>query len=299
MRRTKKCHSEHENLERWLLTYADMITLLMAFFIMMYSMSVLNMAKFREAAISIRSGFGGLVQGQGKSVLGSSGSFSPKPATLDGSSPGADWKVVKPLVTYIEKSTELRGSTQVGRDTRGIVITMLSDNLLFDSGSADIKDRAHPLLDKVAETLDKVSNPVRVEGHTCDLPPRRGGKYPTNWELSSARATNVLRYFVEQKGLDPRLFSAAGFAGMHPFLPNTSEKNRRRNRRVDVVIVTNEPWPPPQPVNKPDGGPVETIGPADSDSGSRLGTVVPKRPLGKMNLVPDMKPVHGADTGGT
>lgn len=248
--RKKKGHDGHDNAERWLLTYADMITLLMAFFIMMYSMSVLNMSKFQQAAISIRSGFGGIVAGQGKSVLAATGSFSPKPSPIAGDSPGVDWKVVKPLVTYIETDATLRKNTQVSMDQRGVVVSMLSDNLLFDSGSADINERALPLLDKIAEMLDKVGNCIRVEGHTCDLPPRPGGSYPTNWELSTARATNMLRYFIEQKGLDPRLFSAAGYAGLHPFLPNTCEANRRRNRRVDIVIVAGEVPHPPEPMVK-------------------------------------------------
>jgi len=257
--RKKKGHEGHDNAERWLLTYADMITLLMAFFIMMYSMSVLNMAKFRAAAISIRSGFGGIIQGQGKSVLGETGAFSPKPSPIAGDKLGVDWSVVKPLVTYIEKDPNLRKNTQIARDSRGIVVTLLSDDLLFDAGSAEINSRAMPLLDKIAETLDKMGNSIRVEGHTCDLPPRPGSGYPTNWELSTARATNVLRYFVEAKGLDPRLFSAAGYAGLRPFLPNTCEENRRRNRRVEIVIVAGEPAPTsarPVELVKPLTGPV-------------------------------------------
>ena len=250
--RRRKDGEGHGNSERWLLTYADMITLLMAFFIMMYSMSVLNMNKFHEAAISIRSGFGGIIRGQGKSILGSSGSFSAKPSPIQqGDLAGAAWRAVKPLVEYIEKDKRLRKSTLVGEDQRGIVVSMLSDKLLFRPGSAEVSERAYPLLDRIAEMLDKTANNIRIEGYTCDLPPRtvpssppgRGGGergYPTNWELSTARATNVLRYFTEQKGLDAGRFSVVGYAGGRPMVPNTSEANRRRNRRVDIVIATDE-----------------------------------------------------------
>lgn len=244
--RKKKGPEGHDNSERWLLTYADMITLLMAFFIMMYSMSVLNMSKFREAAISIRSGFGGIIKGQGKSVLGTSGAYSVKPSPMTGETAVAAWKVVRPLVNYIKDDPELSKSAQVNMDSRGIVISMLSDNMLFDSGSAEIREPALPLLDKIAEMLDKVANGIRIEGHTCDLPPRSGAKYPTNWELSTARATNVLRYLLEYKGLDVNLLSAAGYAGTHPIVPNTSEQNRRKNRRVDIVIVAQNEAPPPK-----------------------------------------------------
>jgi chemotaxis protein MotB len=253
--RKKKGGGDHENAERWLLTYADMITLLMAFFIMMYSMSVLNMSKFREAAISIRSGFGGIIKGQGKSVLGSSGSFSVKPSPMSGDTAVAAWRIVRPLVNYIKMDPELSKGAKVSVDSRGIVISMLSDNMLFEPGSADIRDRALPLLDKIAEMLDKMGNGVRVEGHTCDLPPRSGGRYPSNWELSTARATNVLRYLVEDKGLDPNLFSAAGYAGLHPIVPNSCEANRRKNRRVDIVIVAQDQAPPTKPETKHEAKP--------------------------------------------
>lgn len=303
--RKKKGHEGHDNAERWLLTYADMITLLMAFFIMMYSMSVLNMAKFRAAAISIRSGFGGMIQGQGKSVLAATGAFSPKPSPIAGDSLGVEWSLVRPLVTYIEKNPRLRKNTQVARDSRGIVVTLLSDDLLFDAGSAEINSRAVPLLDKIAETLDKIGSPICVEGHTCDLPPRPGGRYPTNWELSTARATNVLRYFVEAKGLDPRLFSAAGYAGLRPFLPNTSERNRRRNRRVEIVIVAGEraaSLARPVELIKPVSGPV--VGPIAEQPSSPVPMrtipviTTPAQPTGKAASVEEIEPRRIERTGG-
>ena len=236
--RKKKGGEGHENSERWLLTYADMITLLMAFFIMMYSMSILNLSKFRQAAISIRSGFGGMVKGQGKSVLGSSGTFSIKPSPIEGDTAGVSWRILRPLVNYIEKGSG-DPSVAIGEDKRGIVITMSSDLLLFDPGSARLKPRALPVLDRITEMLEQTGNLVRVEGHTCDLPPR-GGLYPTNWELSTARATEVLRYVVEQKGLAGERFAAAGYASVRAKAPNDKEQNRIRNRRVEIVMLRPE-----------------------------------------------------------
>lgn len=241
MKRKKNEVSPNNN-DRWLLTYADMITLLMAFFIMMYSMSVLNLNKFHAAAVSIRSGFGGMIRGQGGVRPGSVVTFVGKPSPISkGEMTGGAWQTIKPLVSFIESDPQLRKSTIVGQDQRGIVISVLSDNLLFDPASADVKDKARPLLDSIAEMLDKTTNRVRVEGYTCDLPPRNTRAFPTNWELSTARAVNVLRYFTELKGLDAERFSVAGYAGLRPVVPNTSEQNRRKNRRVDIVIVTNEP----------------------------------------------------------
>lgn len=243
--RKKSAKEENDNQDRWLLTYSDMITLLMAFFLMMYSMSVLNLSKFRDAAISIRSGFGGVVRGQGKSVLSTSGLLSAQPSAIDGNKAGAEWRVLKPLVDYIENDKKLKKMAQVKETSQGIVITILSDHLLFEPGHAEVRAEALPLLDHIAETLDKVGNNIRIEGHTCNLTPR-SSKYPTNWELSTARAVNVLRYMVEQKGLDARQFSAAGYGSMKPSAPNTSEANRRKNRRVEIVIVS----PANRPVEK-------------------------------------------------
>jgi len=255
--RRKREEQSHGGLERWLLTYADMITLLMAFFIMMYSMSVLNLSKFREAAISIRSGFGGMIKGQGRSILGSSGTFGPKPSPVAGDTAGVSWRVLRPLVDYIEKG-DSNTSVAIGEDKRGIVITMSSDSLLFDPGSARLKPRALPLLDKIGEMLGRTNNLVRIEGHTCDLPPR-GGVYPTNWELSTARATDVLRYLVEQKGLPGVRFAAAGYASVRPKAPNDRERDRIRNRRVEIVILRPEAasvegatTQPPRRISNPD-----------------------------------------------
>ncbi len=237
--RKRREEPDHGGLERWLLTYADMITLLMAFFIMMYSMSVLNLAKFRQVAVSIRSGFGGMVRGQGKSVLGSSGMFGPKPSPIEGDTAGVSWRILKPLVEFVEKTGSASAATSVAEDKRGIVITLSSDKLLFDPGSARVKRQARAVLDKIAGVLGQTDNLVQVEGHTCDLPPR-GSKYATNWELSTARATEVLRYLVEEKGLSAERFSAAGYGSVRPVAPDNSGANRSRNRRVEIVILRPE-----------------------------------------------------------
>lgn len=238
MRKNRR-EEKQENLDRWLLTYADMITLLMAFFIMMYSMSVLNLSKFRAAAISIRSGFNGIMKGQGKSVMGSSGMFAPRSSTIEGDAAGVKWQVIKPLVDYIEANEKEKGAS-IGEDARGIVITLVSDNVIFEPGSAKLRPESYPMLDRVAELIDKVENRVQVEGHTCDLNPRNS-KYPTNWELSTARSTTVLRYLVEEKGLPADRFSAAGYGSVRPIMPNNSDSNRCRNRRVEIILVRPEP----------------------------------------------------------
>ncbi|MCE5314756.1 MAG: OmpA family protein [Armatimonadota bacterium] len=236
--RKRRDDGGHGNSERWLLTYSDMITLLMAFFIMMYSMSVLNLSKFREAAISIRSGFGGMIKGQGKSPLGTAGQFGPKPSAIEGDTAGVSWRVLKPLVNYIE-SGDGENTVEIGEDNRGIVITIGSDSMLFDPASAVVRAKAYPMLDKIATMLAKVDNLVLIEGHTCSLP-TNSSRYPSNWELSTARATNVLRYLVEKKQLQANRFAASGYGAVRPMALNDTNEHRKKNRRVEIVILRPE-----------------------------------------------------------
>ena len=222
---------------RWLLTYADIITLLMAFFIMLYSMSVMNLNKFREVAVSIRSGFGGMVEGQGKSILGASGQFSVNPSVIPGDTPGVPLQVVQKIQTLV-KEKDLKKVVNLRVDERGLVISLVTDKLLFAKGQAEISPVAKKVIRGIAETIRDIPNEIRIEGHTCNLPVV-SDRYPSNWELSTARATMVIRYLIEGVGIPPERLSAAGYADSKPIVPNTCEKNRALNRRVDIVIVSN------------------------------------------------------------
>lgn len=232
----KRLQDKPESLDRWLLTYADMITLLMAFFIMMYSMSVLNISKFNKAAVSIRSGFGGMLKGQGQSVFGLNTSVDPKSVSGQEIIAGVSWHVLEPFINYMESGKNKNYDISIGEDQRGIVITLSSDSLLFEPDSSEIRPQAYPVLGRIAKLLGKVNNPVQIEGHTCSLSPR-GSRYPTNWELSTNRATCILRYLTEKKSLDPGRFLAAGYGSCRPIASNSTEEGRRRNRRVEIVIL--------------------------------------------------------------
>jgi len=223
---------------RWLLTYSDMITLLMAFFIMLYSMSILNLNRFREVAISIRSGFGGLMPGQGRSTLSASGQFSIKPSPIAGESTGVPWQAVNQLQHVVNK-TRLEKVVKLRQDERGLVVSLVTDKALFAKGQADLSSKSKKTLDVVAGLLKKAPNQIRVEGHTCDLP-IVSAKYPSNWELSTARATTIVRYFIEEKGIPADRLSAAGYADSKSLVPNTNERNRALNRRVDVVLLRSD-----------------------------------------------------------
>jgi chemotaxis protein MotB len=237
---------------RWLLTYADMITLLMAFFIMMYSMSVLNLQKFREVAFSIRSGFGGAMEGGAYRRVPQGDPTIREPIRSEAPR-GRLPEVAGELEKYVRKHG-LQHQVHTRVEERGLVVSLVSDEVLFPIGSADLRPQVHALLDKIGGLLAQVPNAVTVEGHTCSLPIHTA-RFPSNWELSTQRATAVVRYLISRRKIPPDRLSAAGYADSKPLLPNTSEANRKRNRRVDIVILrTSEEreWEWEQRRNSPD-----------------------------------------------
>lgn len=242
---------EHENAERWLLTYADMITLLVAFFIMLYAMSVTNQAKFNTLAISVRSGFGNITANKPSILDGESGG-RPKPSlnpaipmkttvlpgggeSADKRSNASDSQVLKDLQKMLSQG-ELAKHVEVRMEERGIVVTILADNYTFNSGSADLKPAFRPLLDMISKEVKKVPNVVRIEGHTDNLP-ISNDRFPSNWQLSATRAANVLSYMVSNTGISPDRINCVGYGDRRPLLPNTSAANRARNRRIEIVIL--------------------------------------------------------------
>jgi chemotaxis protein MotB len=112
------------------------------------------------------------------------------------------------------------------------------EGALFDSGKADLKSEAIRLLDKIAPVLKQSQRPIRVEGHTDNVPIHTK-EFPSNWELSTARAVNVLRYLVEKHEIPPQIISAAGYGEYHPIVPNDTAQNRSRNRRVEIIILSS------------------------------------------------------------
>ena len=232
----RKRQEEHENSKRWLLTYSDMITLLMAFFIMMYSMSVLNLQKFHEVAISIRSGFGGVLTGSGTHLLNTPDGHHLKPV---GPFPGKDVSTVtisRKMNNFVI-SNHLQKQIEVRNEERGLVISMITDNLLFERGSAELTPVANSILTEIAQSLKSAPNDVMVEGHTCTIPIDTP-QFPSNWELSAARASRVVRY-LETSHVPGWRMSAVGYGETRPYAPNDTEEHRMKNRRVDIVVLTS------------------------------------------------------------
>lgn len=234
----KHKHEEHENHERWLVSYADFITLLFAFFVVMYSISSVNEGKFRTVSDSIQAAL--------KPVV--STPVSNKLITLSDNK-SALVPVLSKKTQIVRKLNEVLGSrakqlnliehVNVVETDTGIKVA-ISENMMFESGQAELKAQAFPLLEALAEALtDHGMKDIRVLGHTDNVP-MRSAQFPSNWELSSARAVTVVRAFSELYHVPAEKMSAAGYAEYKPVADNLTPENRARNRRVELIVAMDE-----------------------------------------------------------
>jgi len=231
----RKHDEEHENAERWLLTYADLITLLLAFFIMMYVFSKKDAYKYDEVASHLKTIFSG---GTGLAGKGSVTATSP----IDMPSRGASSGEIKRQLEgeFVDKNRDKSGAENISvlSDERGIVIRVL-DKAFFDEGKAELKEGAKSALDKIVPIISGVENHIRIEGHTDNVPINTS-EFKSNWELSVRRATEVVRYFIEKRGLPPERISATGYAEYRPISQNNSPKNRALNRRIEIIVAKSK-----------------------------------------------------------
>ncbi len=241
-------HEEgHQNIERWLLTYADLITLLMVFFVVMYAISRADAGKFAQLQVALQKAFRvEVLKGNDPTSLHGKDGQSPLTALIEEAiTQPPPLALDNRLVTNLEELRQelLRlpppgrawNQIEVGAVRDGIVIS-LAGNVLFDSGKADLRPDGLALLDLLAAHLRRLPNEVRVEGHTDDTPIATP-LYPSNWELSAARATVVARYLVERGGVPPQRISAAAYGPYRPAASNAAREGRARNRRVDIVVL--------------------------------------------------------------
>jgi chemotaxis protein MotB len=256
----KKKHEDHVNHEAWAIPYGDLVTLLFALFTVMYAMSSVNEGKFRVLSDAMIAAFNGAPKSLQPVNLGEkeSGKGGDKP--LIGITPTALIKVknpqgsTSPAPAPIPLQRDVSGSLirlerEVQDAMRALIdaklITVRRENMwleieintdiLFPSGSGAFSTAAEPVLDKLAEVLKPFPNPIRVEGHTDDRPIHTGA-FPSNWELSAARAASVVHQFTKQ-GIDPLRLEIVGFGEFHPRQPNDSNEGRNANRRVAVLVL--------------------------------------------------------------
>ncbi len=233
MRRRRR-EEEQENHERWLLTYADLITLLLAFFIMMYTLSKQDAQKYEEVSAYLRAIFTG-----GTAILRTGNAAASGPAVNVNITPteASNAEIMRQLEEEIQSVTpleEMKRNFSIFVDDRGIVVRAL-DKEYFDEGKADLKERAKNTIRRIIPILKKVNRGVRIEGHTDNVPISTQ-EFKSNWELSVRRATEVVRYIIEWGGFPPELLSAAGYAEYRPLTENTSPENRAMNRRIEIII---------------------------------------------------------------
>jgi chemotaxis protein MotB len=269
-RKKKNHHEEEANNERWLVSYADFITLLFAFFTTLYAISTVDAQKMGKMVVSMRASFDSAVFDSGSRTLslgqGPGGAASAdvtrellqtialpngintKDLTMkrieDLKVPSSKkqllngeraWGRLKRSIETLLGKDVMRGMVRAHMESRGLVIS-LGEGIMFDSGSDQIKPEGRDLLDTLATSLVSLGNDIRVEGHTDNVP-IKNFRFPSNWELSTARATAVISYLIAKFGFQPELLSAAGYGEYRPAASNDTEEGRACNRRVDIVIL--------------------------------------------------------------
>jgi chemotaxis protein MotB len=259
--------------ERWLLTYADMITLLMALFMVLFSISSVNISKYQVLQRALQKAFMGGVLDGGKSfqqgeptriqgvqsatasqqmdssfqitshtLIGKLAPSTPAQRAAAKKQAAEEESNLERIQAQVESYAKLHGFSgllQTSIDQRGLVIRLLTDKVLFDSGHAELKASGNPIMLEVTRLLatTKFSNQIRVEGNTDNVP-ISGGEFLSNWELSTARANAVLEFFIHH-GVSESRMAVAGYADRNPIAPNDSDAGRALNRRVDVVVLRN------------------------------------------------------------
>jgi chemotaxis protein MotB len=262
----KKKHEEHVNAEAWAIPYGDLVTLLFALFTVMYAMSSVNEGKFRVLSDSMIAAFNGAPKsmqpvnigdkqaGKGgdkplvgitptalikiKDAVTKDGNLTPRtPSIIDGVDsadlPGSLIRMERQVQDAMQALIDAKLVT-VRRESMWLEIEINTD-ILFPSGAGEFAPIAEPVLDKLAEVLKPFPNPIRVEGHTDDRP-IHSVAFPSNWELSAARAASVVHQFTKQ-GIDPLRLEIVGFGEFHPRQPNVSAEGRNANRRVAVLVL--------------------------------------------------------------
>ncbi|TCS39154.1 chemotaxis protein MotB [Paucimonas lemoignei] len=254
----KKHEEEHENHERWLVSYADFITLLFAFFVVMYAISSVNEGKYRVLSNALGSAFG---TGASVSVV----QVSPerqqafplrRQSTQDRQRLEAikrEREVMAGIARQLRQSLDpliKRGIVRVTQTGRGVKVE-INASILFATGDANLTGEAGEVLSTIARIMKDDSHGLQVEGHTDNVPIKNAA-FPSNWELASARASSVVRLLAD-KGVPPVRLSAVGHADNFPVASNDTAEGRARNRRVEIMILSSLPDIEPEQADGHDG----------------------------------------------
>jgi chemotaxis protein MotB len=241
---SKKKHEEHENHERWLVSYADFITLLFAFFVVMYSISSVNEGKFRTVSESIKAALNPIVSPPATPIPFQVGNNKPT-SIVPNVLPSKDVAVRRLRQALKSLQPAIRIDTiQVTEPGDSTIVLSLPELVLFESGAAALRAEALPFLRALAEVLIELDRQIKVQGHTDNVPIRTA-QFPSNWELSAIRAVMVVRALGELYGVPMKNLSAVGYGDSRPVIDNTTPENRAKNRRVEIVVLERKPTPSP------------------------------------------------------
>ncbi|HWI61234.1 MAG TPA: flagellar motor protein MotB [Symbiobacteriaceae bacterium] len=221
-------------LERWLLTYSDMITLLLALFIMMYAMSKVDAGKYQAVAGALSKAFGGGGNVIVNTGLGVGDGMEIPIEKLPEMTPEQVQKALEQIGEGLAADFARDGRFGVYMNERGLVIS-LAGNAFFDSGKAELRPEIIPLLNDIAERLKGLPNDISLEGHT-DSDPIHTAEFPSNWELSYARANRV-RSYLQSRGVGEKQLIVVGYGETRPLYENTTPAGKQKNRRVDIVVL--------------------------------------------------------------
>lgn len=230
--REKKPSDPPKGAPAYMSTWGDMCTLLLCFFVMLLAMSTIDPAKFNVAASSFQNALSGVLESY-PSIMITKDIMVPR---LGGDEQNKRMAIEAALkIKEVVKKEGLEDAVKVKVTESGIAIK-LSDPIGFDIGESEIKPELIPTLNGICAIVNKVSSTqIRVEGHTDDLP-IKSFKYPSNWELSSSRALNVVKFMAATGRIDPSRLSAIGYGEYRPLVPNTSTVNRKLNRRIEIFV---------------------------------------------------------------
>lgn len=255
----KKKHPEHVNLERWLVSYADFVTLLFATFVMLFALSQVNKSKIAQVAASIRKAFGSAGPVGMVDLGGSSGGDTANPFdTLDSpegrihnlpagktntsADPDPELQEMKELleetVSLELGATETSEKLQMQFDSRGLVVRVATKDF-FDDGEVECRPDLRPILDRIGRVVASSRRLVRIEGHTDQGEIKHVGAHASDWELSAARAAWVAKYWMNRQSINPKRVGIAGYSHFRPLSNGRQPWERAKNRRVEIIILNN------------------------------------------------------------
>ncbi|MGM0602290.1 MAG: flagellar motor protein MotB [Bacillota bacterium] len=219
----------------WMTTFGDMMTLLLVFFVLLYSFSSLDVQKFKGFISALQNQLG-VLEG-GKTIIDAPNITAGDISEDLGDAPQNLGRVMEQMQEYIDNNN-LNDRVNIDRKRKGLVIS-LTGEILYDLGRADLKAQGEEVLTMIAENLKELPNDIMIEGHT-DYLPINNQQYPSNWELSTARAVNVIKYLIEEKDFTPSRLSAAGYSKYRPVVDENNPEALAKNRRVEIVILNSQ-----------------------------------------------------------